>query len=118
MSPQNRPLIAGLAAPGLLWLATSVALGQAIPAPPGPPTPAPTSPTTYRALLLSSGIVVKGDIVEDAAAGSYRLRGNGGTVPYPRSMVLKAAGSVEELYRFQVARLPKGDPDERLKLAR
>ena len=33
-------------------------------------------------------------------------------------MVLTAAGSVEELYRFQAARLPSGDPDERMKLAR
>ncbi len=33
-------------------------------------------------------------------------------------MVLKAGDSIEELYRFQVARLPAGDPDERMKLAR
>ena len=69
-------------------------------------------------LLLSNGKVVRGEIVEDAAAGVYRLQQSGGTVPYPRSMVLKAAGSVEELYQFQVARLPVGDPDERMKLAR
>ena len=118
MSPQIRPLIAGLAAPGLLWLATSVASGQAAPAPQGLPNPAPTSPATYRALLLSSGQVVRGEIVEDAAAGSYRLRANGGPVSYPRTMVQKAAGSVAELYQFQVARLPVGDPDERIKLAR
>ena len=120
MSTQNRPLIVGLAAPGLLWLATSVAPAQDTPtAPPGPPTPAPTSPSkTYRALLLSNGKVVQGEIVEDAAAGVFRLRGRVGTVPYPRSMVLKAGGSVEELYRFQAVRLPAGDPDERMKLAR
>ena len=120
MSPQNRPLIVGLAAPGLLWLATSVALGQDSPtAPPGPPTLAPSSsPKTYRALLLSNGKVVQGEIVEDANAGVYRLRGRVGTVPYPRTMVLTAAGSVEELYRFQAARLPSGDPDERMKLTR
>ena len=120
MSPQNRPLIVGLAAPGLLWLATSVAFGQdPPPAPPGPSTPAPTSLSrTYQALLLSNGKVVNGEIVEDAVAGTYRLRGHGGMVPYPRSMVLKAAGSIEELYQFQVARLPDGDPDERMKLAR
>ena len=118
MSPQIRPLIAGLAAPGLLWLATSVALGQAAPAPRGLPNPAPTSPATYQALLLSSGQVVRGEIVEDAAAGVFRHRQKVGTVQYPRAMVQKAAGSVEELYRFQAARLPAGDPDERMKLAR
>ena len=67
---------------------------------------------------MSSGQVVKGEITEDAAARVYRLRGNGGTVPYPKTMVLKAAASLEELYQFQVARLPVGDPDERMKLAK
>jgi hypothetical protein len=33
-------------------------------------------------------------------------------------MVLKAGASVEELYQFQVSRLPGGDPDERIKLAK
>ena len=118
MSPQIRPLIAGLAGPGLLWLATSVASGQAAPAPQGPPNPAPTSSVTYQALLLSNGKVVRGEIVEDDAAGVFHHRQRAGTVPYPRAMVQKAAGSVEELYRFQVVRLPLGDPDERMKLAR
>jgi len=113
MSPQNPSLIVGLAAPGLLWLATSVALGQDT-----PPPRAPSQAPTYAALLLSNGKVVRGEIVEDAAAGVYRLRDSGGPVPYPKSMVLKAAGSVEELYRYRVARLPVGDPDERIKLAR
>src|SRR5260221_460445 len=113
MSPQNPSLIVGLAAPGLLWLATSVALGQSVPPPQAPP-PAPT----YAALLLSNGTVVKGEIVEDANAGVYRLRQSAGTVPYPRSVVLKAADSVEELYRFRVSRLAASDPDERVKLAR
>ena len=116
MSPKNPSIFVGLAAPGLLWLATSVASGQTAPAPPGPPTPAPTSPT-YRALLLSSGKVVQGEISEDAA-GSFRLRANGGPVTYPRTMVLKAGGSVEELYQFQVSRLPTGDTGERMKLVR
>jgi hypothetical protein len=120
MSPKNPSILAGLAAPGLLWLATSVALGQTAPAPPGPPTPAPTStsPTTYRVLLLSSGKVVQGEISQDADTGTYRLRANGGPVSYPRTMVLKAAGSIEELYQFQVARLPVGDVEERMKLAK
>src|SRR4051812_37584988 len=113
MSPQNRPLIVGLAAPGLLWLATSVALGQA-----PPPPRAPSQAPAYSALLLSTGQVVRGEIVEDAAARVYRLRTSGGTVEFPRSKVDKAAGSVEELYQFRVARLAHGDPDDRLKLAR
>jgi hypothetical protein len=123
MSPKNPPLIVGLAAPGLLWLATSVAFGQdPPPAPPGLPIPAPmpssASPKAFRALLLSNGKVIKGEIVEDAAAGLYRLHQNGGSIGYPRIMVQKAGDSIEELYRFQVARLPDGDPDERMKLAR
>ncbi len=73
---------------------------------------------TYRVLLLSSGQVVTGQIVKDDAAGVYRHRQKVGTVSYPRTMVLKAAGSVEELYQYQVARLPVGDPEERMKLAR
>src|SRR3954452_9824297 len=113
MSPQNPSLIVGLAAPGLLWLATSVAIGQD-----SPPPRAPSQAPAIAALLLSNGKVVRGEIVEDAAAGVYRLRDSGGPVPYPKSMVLKAAGSVEELYRYQVARLAVGDPDERIKLAR
>ncbi len=124
MSPQNRSLIVGLAAPGLLWLATSVAPGQEPPpAPPGPPSPASsTTPSpglkSFRALLLSNGKVVTGEITEDAPAGLYRLRQSGGSIGYPKMMVLKAGDSVDDLYRFQVARLPEGDPDERMKLAR
>jgi hypothetical protein len=121
MSPKNPPLIIGLAAPGLLWLATSVAFGQdTLPALPGLPTTAPTSSNakTFRVLLLSNGKVIRGDIVEDAAAGLYRLRQNGGSIGYPKIMVQKAGNSIEELYRFQIARLPAGDPDERMKLAR
>jgi hypothetical protein len=119
MSPKNPPLIVGLAAPGLLWLATSVAPGQDLPpAPPGPPTKAPTSLKTYRVLLLSSGKVVEGEISHDPASGLYRLRSKGGAVVYEKNLVLAAGESFEDIYRFQVARLPQGDPDERMKLAR
>lgn len=118
MPPQIKPLIVGLASPGLFWLATSVAFGQDAPAPQGPLASAPTSPSTYRALLLSSGKVVRGEIIFVKAADAYCLKGSGGPVPYPNSMVLKAGASVEELYRFQVGRLPGGDPDERIKLAK
>jgi hypothetical protein len=118
MKPQIKPLLVGLASPGLFWLATSVANGQDAPAPQGPPISAPTSPETYRVLLLSSGKVVRGEIIDVPDAGAYCLRGSGGPVPYPKTMVLKAAGSVEELYQFQLARLPGGDTDERIRLAR
>ena len=119
MSPQNRSLIVGLAAPGLLWLATSVAFGQDSPPPlPGPSAPSPASPGTFQALLLSNGKVVRGEIVEDKAAGVYRLRQSGGPVSYPRSMVQKAGASVDDLYQYQVARLPAGDSEERMKLVR
>ncbi len=120
MSTQNLSPIAGLAAPGLLWLATSVALGQVAPPPQGPATnPAPTSTSsTYAVLLMSNGTVVRGEIVEDPQAGVYRLRCKGGQVPYPKTAVKKAAGSLEELYQYQVACLPPGDPDERMKLVR
>jgi hypothetical protein len=118
MSPQIRPLIVGLASPGLLWLATSVALGQEAPARQGPPSSAPASPATYRVLLLSSGKVVRGVIIDVPTAGAFCLKGSGGPVPYPKSMVKKAAQSVEELYQFQVERLPTDDPDEIKKLAK
>lgn len=123
MLPKNPPLIVGLAAPGLLWLATSVARGQDTPpAPPGPPTQAPSpqasGPKAFRALLLSNGKVITGEIVEDTAANLYQLRQGGGVVGYPQFKVLAAGQSVDDLYRFQANRLPEGDPDERMKLAR
>ena len=61
----------------LLWLATSVALGQSSPASRAP-SPAPT----YAALLLSNGKVVRGEIAFDAQAGAYRLRASGGPLSF------------------------------------
>ncbi|WP_435005514.1 hypothetical protein P12x_003362 [Tundrisphaera lichenicola] len=113
MSPKNHSLIVGLAAPGLLWLATSVAIGQSVPAP-----RVPSQAPTYAALLLSNGKVVLGDIVEDAKAGVYRIRASGGPLAFPKNMVQKAGGSIEELYEFLAARLPVGDIGEKMKLAR
>ncbi len=123
MSPQYPAPIAVLAAPGLLWLATTVAIGQVEPAPRGPsasqaPTSAASSPA-YRVLLLSNGRVVRGEITEDPASGVYRIKGKGGPLPpLAKAAVKKAAGSLEELYAFQVQGLPPGDPDERMKLVK
>ncbi len=123
MSPQYPAPIAVLAAPGLLWLATTVAFGRPEPAPQGPlASQAPTSAASAsadRVLLLSNGTVVRGEITEDAAAGVYRIRRKGGQLPpYPKTAVKKLADSLEELYRFQVQGLPPGDPDERMKLVK
>ena len=116
MSPQNPSLIVGLAAPGLLWLATSVALGQAPPAAARPPSPAPS--IDYRRSCCPTARSSEARSSRTPPPASTASASSGGTVPYPRSMVEKAAGSVEELYRFRVARLPVRDPDERIKLAR
>ena len=119
MSTQYRPLIVGLVSPGLFWLAASVAQGQGTPSTRGPSTvPAPASSSTYAALLMSNGTVVQGEITDDPAGGVYRLKTRGGQVPYPKSSVKRAGRSLLDLYRYQVAALPPGDPDERMKLIR
>ena len=119
MSTQNLPLIPGLASTGLLWLATTVAFAQEQPGLGSmAPAPASSTSTTLRVLLMSNGTVVRGEITEDAKAGVYRLKCRGGQVPYPRTSVKKAAGTIEEVYDYQVAHLAPRDPDERLKLVR
>ncbi len=119
MSTQNRPLLVGLVSPGLFWLAASVAQGQGTPRPQGLPSiPAPASSATYSVLLMSNGTVVQGEILDDPAGGVYRLKTRGGQVPYPKSSVKRAGQSIDELYRYQVAALPPGDGDERMKLVR
>ena len=119
MSTQYRPTIVGLVSPGLFWLAASVAQGQSSPRPQGlPPISAPASPSTFSVLLMSNGTVVRGEIVDDPAGGVYRLKTRGGQVPYPKSSVKRAGQSIDELYRYQVAALPPGDPEERMKLVR
>ena len=117
MSTQYRLVIAGLVTPGLFWLATSVAPGQDPPRLPGPPSnPAPAAPTPISVLLMSNGTVVQGEIVDDPGGGVYRLKTAGGSVPYPKTNVRRAGRSVDDLYRYQVAALPPGDFDERMKL--
>ena len=119
MSTQNRHLIVGLVSPGLFWLATSVAVGQVSPRPQGrPSSPAPASSSTYAVLLMSNGSVVQGEIVDDPAGGVYRLKTAGGQIPYPKTSVKRAGQTIEELYLYQVAALPPGDADERMKLVR
>ncbi len=119
MSTIYRPTIVGLVSPGLFWLAASVAQGQGSPSPQGLPTiPAPASSSTFSVLLMSNGTVVRGEITDDPAAGAYRLKIPGGQVPYPKTRVKRAGHSIEELYRYQVEALPKGDPEERMKLVR
>ena len=118
MSTQNR-FIVGLVSPGMFWLATSVAVGQGSPRPQGRPSiPAPASSSTYAVLLMSNGSVVQGEIIDDPAGGVYRLKTAGGQIPYPKTSVKRAGQSIEELYLYQVAALPPGDADERMKLVR
>jgi hypothetical protein len=68
--------------------------------------------------LLSNGKVVRGEIARDPASGDYLVRQKIGQAKYPASLVLHAGSSLIDLYRFQVERLPNGDPDERMKLVR
>ncbi len=119
MSTIYRPTIVGLVSPGLFWLAASVVQAQDSPRPQGlSSTPAPASPSTFSVLLMSNGTVVRGEIVDDPAGGVYRLKARGGQVPYAKIIVKRAGQSIEELYRYQVDALPKGDPEERMKLVR
>ncbi len=118
MSPKNPPITAGLAASGLLWLATTVASGQTGPTLRGLPNAPASTPSTQLVLLMSNGTVVRGEITDDPQAGVYRLKCKGGQVPYPKTSVKRAAGSLEEIYQYLVASLPPGDPDERMKLVR
>ena len=114
MSPKTTALAAGLTAMGLFGLATrTVARQDGTPAPAPSPAPSASAPTV---LLLSSGKVLRGTI-EKAEAG-YVVKQRIGPIPVARHDVEGTFPTIEEAYRYLRDRLPKGDPDEHLKLAR
>ncbi|HEX8201131.1 MAG TPA: hypothetical protein VF590_11630, partial [Isosphaeraceae bacterium] len=113
MSPQTRYLIVGLSAPGLLWLATRGLAGpEGNPGAAGVSSASP-SPTV---ILLSNGRLLHGELREDGAG--YELKQKGGSIRFPRGAVEKTFGSIQEVYRYKLGRLPREDPDEQMKLAR
>lgn len=130
MSPKITSLTAaGLTAMGLTWAATRGVARPQEPAPPATSAPAPVpsrAPSTTPApaaepganptvLLLSTGRIVQGEILQDAQG--YTLRHRIGVQRFTRRQVLGAFGSLEEVYRYKLARTPRNDPDEEMKLA-
>ncbi|HEU5116188.1 MAG TPA: hypothetical protein VFT74_05870, partial [Isosphaeraceae bacterium] len=87
--------------------------------PPGRPQPAASTATQAPAessvLLLPSGQIFEGEILEDA--NGFALKHHLGVMHFARRNVVGVFGSVEEVYRYKLDRLPQNDPDERLKLA-
>lgn len=114
------PKLFGLAACGLISLATPAALGQGGPAPSAPPstTESPAATPELSVLMLNSGKVIRGKITRDPAGNNYFIKEQGASIGYPAAMVAKAAGSMEELYQYRLGRLATRDADERMKLAR
>jgi hypothetical protein len=87
-------------------------------APPTPPalTAVPAEdagPPTV--LLLGNGHVFQGEIREDDSG--YYLRHKIGVKHFARRNVAGVFRSLDEAYRYQLARVPRNDPDERMKLA-
>jgi len=115
MSPKTNLLTAGLTALGLFGFAAPRVATPAEPPPSGQsPSKAPsTSPTV---LLLSNGRVLTGPISEDAS--HYIIKQGSSDLRFPRRDVQGAFPSLEEAYRYKLARAPERDPDEQLKLAR
>ncbi len=111
MSPKN-PLLAAALVGVVLAAATvrAVADGPATPAP-AAPSPAPSPPTV---LLLSHGDVVHGTITE--TDDGYLAKTPIGVLPFRRSQVERAFGSLREVYEYKLARLPGRDVEERMKL--
>ncbi len=93
-------------------------------APPAPPPPLSAVPYEEPAdavqrpptvLLLTNGHVFRGEIREDSTG--YYLRHKIGVKQFARRNVAGVFSSLDEAYRFQLARIPRNDPDERMKLA-
>jgi hypothetical protein len=119
------PKIPSLAAAGLTALGLGMAALPGVAAPQDPPAPPATaadspSPTAEEAgpptvLLLSNGNVLRGEITQDPSGYWIKLRI--GVIQKARRDVLGAFRSLEEAYRFRLARLPADDADEQMKLA-
>ena len=67
-------------------------------------------------LLLSNGRVLTGPISEDES--NYIIKQGSNDLRFPKREVQGAFPSLEEAYRYKLARVPDRDPDEQLKLAR
>jgi hypothetical protein len=105
------------AATALVGAAAGVLSGQDV-APKAPGRAQPTAvkaPVTPSVLLLSNGHVFQGEIVEDATG--YYLKHKIGVKQFSRRNVAGVFESLEDAYEFQRVRVPKDDPDERMKLA-
>jgi hypothetical protein len=111
MSTKNALLAAGLIGAGLAAvMARAVAQGPA-PSVPAAPSPAPSPPTV---LLKSNGDVVRGTVTE--MDDGYLVKTPLGTLPFRRSEVEHAFGSLREVYLYKASRVPDRDPEERMKL--
>jgi hypothetical protein len=75
----------------------------------------PELPAAPTVLLLTNGHVFQGEIIEDATG--YYLKHKIGVKQFARRNVAGVFESLVDAYEFQKARLPKDDPDERMKLA-
>jgi hypothetical protein len=128
MSPKTSFLTTGLTALGLFGFAalhaaaadglpgpsepTSTPAPAATAAPASPEAPSP-SPTV---LLLSNGRLLNGAVVE--VGSDYVLHQKGGTIRFRKTDVIRAFGSISEVYHYKREQFPDDDPDEHLKLAR
>ncbi len=116
------PKIPSLAAAGLtllgLFEGSSRVHARPFDPPGSPPPAAPTAtqvPAESSVLLLTSGQIFEGEILEDP--NGYALKHRIGVMRFSRRNVVGIFGSVEEVYQYKLGRIPKNDPDERLKLA-
>jgi hypothetical protein len=76
---------------------------------------APAVSSAPSVLLLANGHVFQGEILEDGTG--YYLRHKIGVKQFARRNVAGVFASLDEAYQFLLARAPKNDPDEQMKLA-
>ena len=123
MYTKNLIPLVGLAALGWLGFSASAAVAQGVPSGGGQdmtprPIPAPTPAPRPSVLLLTTGQIQTGVIEDDPDGNAYLLKVRGGTFRVDKSRVEHVASSIEDLYRYRAGRLPQGDADEHIKLAR
>ncbi len=115
MFTKNRPLVVGLAASGLLGLGMVAAcLAQAPTASPRRGSDSPSVP--HSIILLTDGRLLRGPVNEDDSG--FTLLQKGGTIHFRRKEVVKVFSTLAEVYEYKVARIPPGDPDEQMMLAK
>ena len=120
MSPKIPSLAAGLTALGLSLSApfcvAQVPSDPATTAPPASERPAAAPTPAPTVLLLSNGDVLQGEISEDDDGYLVKLRL--GTIRRKRRDVEGTFAGFREVYAYKAGRVPRGDPDEHLRLAR